>query len=129
MFWTKHGFATLEHFAHIFSTFLAFLPGAKPSSSFTNVAPCGAGNFVNNVALMYFFGTKFGSRECFYWYITCSNYFLSNLVIGSVRPLMYGRAANPPVRGGSTHLRVLQVWGLVVGKLFFFVIWVMRFVG
>ena len=59
--------------------------------------------------------------------------FLSNLVSGSVRPLMYGRVANLRVGGGSTHLQNIltsssgvQIGG---GKHFFFVIWVMRFVG
>ena len=77
-----------------------------------------AGNFVINVALIYFFGTKFGSREflleCIYRFI--SNLyvlFLSNLVIGSVRPLVYERIANPRVRGGSTHLKNIKFFRCV----------------
>ena len=50
------------HF-HVSSIF--FLPGAKRPSRFTNVTPrtCGAGNLVNNIALIYFFRAKFGSRK------------------------------------------------------------------
>ena len=72
--------ATLEPFAHIF-TFLTFLfPGAKRPSSFTNVVPrtCGAGNFVDDVALIYFFGTKFGSRE---FLLECFKRFIGNLYV------------------------------------------------
>ena len=40
-------------------------PAVKRPSSFTNVAPrtCGAGIFVDDVALIFFFRTKFGSRK------------------------------------------------------------------
>ena len=37
--------------------------------------------------------------------VTCMSCFLSNLVSGSVRPLMYRRVANPRIGGGSTHLK------------------------
>ena len=61
--------------AHFHVSSMFFLPGAKRPSRFANVAPrtCGAGNLVNNIALIYFFRAKFGSRkfllECFYWFI------------------------------------------------------------
>ena len=59
--------------------------------------------------------------------------FLSDLVSGSVRPLMYGRVANPRVGGGSTHLKNIPTnssgVGTGGGKHFFFAISVMRFVG
>ena len=80
--------AALEPLSHIF-TFLPcpfFLVSKRPSS-FANVAPradVDAGNFVNDVALIYFLRTKFGSRqfllECFRGLlVTCMSCFLSNL--------------------------------------------------
>ena len=51
--------------AHFHVSSMFFFPGAKRPSSFTNKAPrtCGAGNFVDDAVLIYFFRTKFGSRE------------------------------------------------------------------
>ena len=59
-------------------------------------------------------------------------YFLSNLISGSVLPLMYGRVTNPRVGGGSTHLKNIPTSSSGVGtggRKHFFVIWVIRFVG
>ena len=54
--------STFGAYFHVSSMF--FFPGAKRPSRFTNVAPrtCGAGNFVDDATLMYFYRKKFGSR-------------------------------------------------------------------
>ena len=79
--------------------------------TFANIAPrtCAAGNFVDNIALVFFFPTECRSREflleCFSWIISDLYVMTSEQrVSGSVKPLMYGRVANPRVCGGSTHI-------------------------
>ena len=53
-----------------------FLSGVKWPSGFANIAPrtCAAGNFVDNIALVFFFRTEFRGweflLECYNWFIS-----------------------------------------------------------
>ena len=121
--------------AHFHVSDLFFLSGAKRPSIFTSMW---CREFCKQRCIDLLFQDDIWEPGVlvgvFYWFI--SNLyvlFLSNHVSGSVRPFMYGRVANPPVRGGSTHLKNIPTCSSGVGTGggidIFFVIWVMRFVG
>ena len=108
--------------------------------TFANIAPrtCAAGNFVDNIALVFFFPTECRSLEflleCFSWIISDLYVMTSEQrVSGSVRPLMYGRVGNPRVYGGSTHMKNIPTIssgvGTAGGTLSFLSMSAMRFTG
>ena len=119
-----------------------FLSGVKRPSGFADIAPrtCAAGNFVDNIALVFFSKTELRSQELlleyFYWFISDLYVMASEQTcywFCDAFNLMYGRVANPRVRGGSNHLKNIPTSSSGVGtggeNLFVLSMSAMRFTG